>query len=211
MKNILKYNYILNRTKLNFFEVLERRYQLSNENPFVNIGCEKLCKEIIASNLDLNFELKKEDLETITFVIIDELNFDGKIDFLDELINIEYIYISGINGIGKTKDLTPLQNLKKIKYIDIHNSSINDLTPINKLTEIEYLFFKNNPLKTIKPIYHFRKLKKIELSNQPDKNIEEYFTYDEKEFEKLKANSINCEIKYTAFNSEINEYYTKVI
>lgn len=91
MKNILKYNYILNKTNLDFFEVLERRNQLCDEDPFVSVGFEKLCKEIIAPSLNLNFELKKEDLEIITFVIIDELNFDGKIDLLEELENIEYI------------------------------------------------------------------------------------------------------------------------
>ena len=202
---------MLNRTNLDFFEVLERRNQLTSEDPFVNVGCEKLCKEIIASNLNLNFELKKEDLEIITFVIIDELNFDGKIDLLEELLNIEYIYISGNNGIGKTKDLMALQNLKKIKYLDIHNCSIDNLAPISKLTEIEHLLLRNNPLKTIKPICHFKKLKKIEVSYQPDYRKEEYFTHDETEFEELKTNSINCEIKFTAFNPKMNEYYTKVM
>ena len=211
MKNILKYNYILNRINLGFFGTLERRNQLTSEDPFVNVGCEKLCKEIIASNLNLNFELKKEDLEMMTFVIIDELNFDGKIDLLEELVNIEYIYINGNNGIGKTKDLTALQNLKKVKYLDIHNCSIDNLEPISKLTEIEYLLLRNNPLKTIKPICHFKKLKKIEVSYQPDYRKEEYFTHDETEFEELKANSINCEIKFTAFNPKMNEYYTKVM
>lgn len=211
MNDLIKYNYILNKTHLNFFEVLERRNQLTIEDPFVNVGCEKLCKEIIASNLNLNFELKKEELEIITFVIIDELNFDGNIDLLQELVNIEYIYISGNNGIGKTKDLTALQNLKKVKYLDIHNCLIDNLTPINKLTEIEYLLLRNNPLKTIKPIWHFEKLKKIEISYQPDYRKEEYFIYDETEFEKLKTNSTNCEIKFIAFDSEINEYYTKTL
>ena len=190
MINIIKYNYILNKTNLDFLEVLNRRGQLRDKDPFVNVGCEKLCKDIIASNLNLNFELKKEDLKIITFVIIDELNFDGKIDFLEELINIEHIYISGINGIGKTKDLKVLQNLKKLKYLNIHNSSIDDLTPLSKLTEIEYLLLSNNPLKTIKPIYHFEKLKKIELSNEG----EECFVYNETEFEELKSNSTECEI-----------------
>lgn len=211
MKNILKYNYILNKTNLDFFEVLKRRSQLCDEDPFANVGCEKLCKEIITPVLNLNFELKKEDLEIMTFVIIDELNFDGKIDLLEELVNIEYIYISGINGIGKTKDLTVLQNLKKIRYLDIHNCLIDNLTPLNKLTEIEYLLLRNNPLITIKPICHFKKLKKIEISYQLDYRIEEYFTYNENEFEELKSNSENCEMKFTAFNSKLNEYYTKVL
>ena len=161
--------------------------------------------------MHLNFELKIEDLEIIRYVIIDELDFDGNIDLLEELINIEHIYISGINGIGKTKDLTPLLKLKKIKYLNIHNSSIEDLSPISKLTEIEYLLLRNNPLKTIKPILHFKKLKKIEISYQADYKKEEYLTYDETEFEELKINSINCEIKFTSFNPELNEYYTKVI
>ena len=86
--------------------------------------------------------------------------------------------------------MTILQNLKKLKYLDIHNCLIEDLTPISKLTEIEYLLLRNNPLKTIKPIYHFKKLKKIELSNEE----EECFAYDETEFEQLKANSTNCNI-----------------
>lgn len=211
MENILKYNYILNKTNLTFFEVLERKTKFPYLNPFVNYGCEKFCEEIIAPNLNLNFILKKEDFEIIRFVIIDERNFNGKIDFLEELINLEYLYISGINGVGKTSNLTPLKNLKKIKYIDIHNCSIDDLTPISGLTEIEYLLLSDNPVKTIKPISHFKKLRKIKLFFQADYRKEERLTYNDSEFEELKKNSINCEIEFTAFNSESNEYYTKVL
>ncbi|WP_395065838.1 hypothetical protein [Flavobacterium sp.] len=211
MENILKYNYILNKTNITFFEILERRDQLTSEDPFVNVGCKKLCEEIIGLNLNLNFELNKDDLETIKFIVIDDLNFDGKIDFLKELINVEYVYINGNNGIGKIIDLSAIQYLKKIKYLNIHNCLIQDLLPISNLIEIEYLLLRNNPLKTIKPVCHFKKIKKLEISYQPDCRKEEYFTYDETEFEELKINSVNCEIKFVSFDALTNEYFTKTL
>lgn len=211
MENILKYNYILNKTKLNFFDVLERRNQLVKENPFVNVGCQKLCIDLIGSKINVNFELKNKDFTIIKFIIIDELIFDGNIDSFEKLFNLEYIYISGINCNGKIKDLLALQKLKKLKYLNIHNCLINDLTPLSKSSELEQILLRNNPLKTIKPICNLKKLRKLEVSYQLDSRFDEYFLYDETEFEDLKKNSKNCKINFTSFDLDLNEYYTKYI
>jgi internalin A len=195
MKDYIKYNYFLNRTSLSFFEILNIRSQLRDENPFENVGCFELWKKIFGNNRNLIYILKEEDFEKIKFVIIDDFYFDGNLDFLGKCVNIEYVYVCGINGKGKTKDLTPLQNLKKIKYLDINYSLINDLTPISNLTEIEELYLLENPLKTIKPICHFKKLKKLKLHyNNLNYNELESYAFDENDILELKSNSPSCKI-----------------
>ena len=195
MKNFILYNYFLNKTKLNFFDVLKVRSQLRDENPFENVGCFELWKNIYGNNRDLIYQLKDEDFEKIKFVIIDDFFFDGNLNFLEKCVNLESLYVCGINGKGKTKDLTPLQNLKKIKYLDINYTLIDDLTPISKHTEIEELFLLENPLKTIKPICNFKKLKKLKLHyNNINYDELESYVFDKNEILELKSNSPNCEI-----------------
>jgi hypothetical protein len=69
----------------------------------------------------LNFILIKEDFEITKFIIIDELDFNGNFEFLEKLVNLEYLCINGINGICKTNNLTEktfifLVVLKNKKY-----------------------------------------------------------------------------------------------
>lgn len=195
MENYIKYNFFLNKTDFSFFELLKVRSQLRDINPFENVGCFELYREILGRNLNLNYELKEKDFENIKFVIIDDFYFDGNLDCLDRCINLEYIYICGINGTGKTKDLTPLQKLKKIKYLDINYALISDLSPISKLTEIEELHLLENPLKTIKPICNFKKLKKLKLHyNNLNYDELESYAFDTNEILELKRNSPNCKI-----------------
>lgn len=188
MKNFLLYNFFLNKTNLCFFEILNIRTKLRHENPFENVGCFELWKKIYGNNRDFIYQLKEEDLEQIKFVIIDDFYFDGNLDFLENCTNLEFLYVCGINGKGKTKDLTSIQKLTKIKYLDITYSLIDDLTPIRHLTEIEELCLYENPIKTIMPISHFKKLKKLKLNYYNS-------SYDENEILELKKNSPKCEIK----------------
>lgn len=193
MKNFILYNYFLNKTNLSFFELLTIRSQLRDENPFENVGCFELWKKIFGDNRNLIYMLKEEDFEKIKFVIIDDFYFDGNLDFLEKCVNLEYVYVCGINGKGKTKDLTPLQNLKKIKYLNISYSLIVDLSPISEHTEIEELYLLENPLKTLKPICNFKKLLKLKLhySNLNYDDLESY-TFDENEILEIKRNSPKC-------------------
>ncbi|WP_426094068.1 hypothetical protein [Flavobacterium sp. DSR2-3-3] len=195
MKNFILYNYFLNQTNLSFLEMLNIRTQLRDENPFENVGCFELWKKIFGNNRNLIYILKEEDFEKIKFVIIDDFYFDGNLDFLEKCVNLESIYVCGINGKGKTKDLTPLQNLNKIKYLDINYSLIDDLTPISNLTEIEELYLLENPLTTIKPICYFKKLKKLKLHyNNLNYDDLQSYAFDENEILELKSNSSNCKI-----------------
>ena len=182
MKNFLLYNFFLNKTNLCFFEILNIRTELRHENPFENVGCFELWKKIYGNNRDFTYQIKEEDLEQIKFVIIDDFYFDGNLDFLENCTNLEFLYVCGINGKGKTKDLTPLQNLKKIKYLNINYSLIDDLTPISKLTEIEELYLLENPLRTINPICNFKKLNKLKL-HYNDLNYDDSESYD---FDKMR-------------------------
>ena len=195
MKNFILYNYFLNKTNQSFLEMLNIRTQLKDENPFENVGCFELWKEIFGNNRNLIYMLKEDDFEKIKFVIIDDFYFDGNLDFLEKCVNLESLYVCGINGKGKTKDLTPLQNLKKIKYLNINYSLIDDLTPLCKHTEIEELFLLENPLKTIKPICNFKKLKKLKLHyNNINYDELESYVFDKNEILELKSNSPNCVI-----------------
>lgn len=176
--------------------MLNIRTGLRHENPFENVGCFELWKEIFGNNREFIYQLKEEDLEEIKFVIIDDFYFDGNLDFLENCTNLEFLYVCAINGKGKTKDLTPLQNLNKIKYLNINYSLIDDLTPISDLKEIEELYLLENPLKTIKPICNFKKLKKLKLHyNNSTYDYSEYYDFDKNEILELKSNSPNCEIK----------------
>ena len=58
-------------------------------------------------------------------------------------------------------DISPLENLTKLKRLYLHNNSISDLSPLENLTNLEELSISNNPIRDHSPLKNLTKLKDL--------------------------------------------------
>ena len=49
-------------------------------------------------------------------------------------------------------DITPLSNLKQLKYLDLDNNNVADLSPLAKLAHLETLYASYNPITDLSPL-----------------------------------------------------------
>ncbi|MBO8165616.1 MAG: leucine-rich repeat domain-containing protein [Kosmotoga sp.] len=121
---------------------------------------------------------KEEKIMTPDFLIYDE----GRI-YAKELFDIvellaEYISISDITGLehmhnlkyldlsdNEIADITPLQNLTEINELDLSNNQITDITPFQNLRRTRNLDLSNNQIADITPLQNLTEINELDLSN----------------------------------------------
>ncbi|KRK77285.1 hypothetical protein FD30_GL000203 [Levilactobacillus namurensis DSM 19117] len=64
---------------------------------------------------------------------------------------------------AKLSDLTPIQNLTKLAYLNIEEDSISDLTPLAKLTNLRSLTADHNQIKDLTPLAGLKQLTYLDL------------------------------------------------
>ena len=64
---------------------------------------------------------------------------------------------------AKLSDLTPIQNLTKLAYLNIEEDSISDLTPLAKLTNLRSLKAGHNQIKDLTPLAGLKQLSYLDL------------------------------------------------
>lgn len=64
---------------------------------------------------------------------------------------------------AKLSDLTPIQNLTKLAYLNIEEDSISDLTPLAKLTNLRSLRVGHNQVKDLTPLAGLKQLSYLDL------------------------------------------------
>lgn len=158
------------RKGYSFHDILCIQSELKDKDPFSNVGTFEIQKHIGGYISPLE-EITDSDYEKIKYIVVESYEFNGNIDFLEKCINIEYLDICGVSGKGKIESLKPLENLKKLKYIDLHSHSISDISILSGLENLEEIHLWGNPLKTIKPIVHLKNLKNIQLSEVEEDEI----------------------------------------
>ncbi len=169
-----------------FQDILAIQKELTMDTPFLFGGTNEIQK-YIGGQIYLPPELLKEsDFEKITYIIIDDQEFDGNLDFISKCTNIEQIIIkTSSRSINKIASLSPLQNLKKLRLLHLVFHNVSDLSPLSAFENLEDIDLLSNPIKSIKPLVNFRNLKKVRVSNAEDEDV----------FELLK-NSNNAIVDY---------------
>lgn len=187
------------RNRYSFHNILSIQSELKDLDPFSNAGALEIQKHL-GGNIDPSREITESDYEKIKYIVVESYDFNGNIDFLEKCINIEYLDICGVSGKGKIESLKPLENLKKLKYIDLHSHSISDISPLSGLENLEEIRLWGNRIKTIKPIVHLKNLKNVQLSEVEEDEI----------FELLK-NSPGARVSYNSkeINMSFKAYWVK--
>jgi hypothetical protein len=153
-----------------FNDILLIQNGLKDSDPFSNAGALEIQKHL-GGYIDPSEEITESDFEKIKYIVVESYDFNGNIDFLEKCINIEYLDICGVSGKGKIESLKPIENLKKLKYIDLHSHSISDISSLSGLENLEEIHLWGNPVKTIKPIVHLKNLKNVQLSEVEEDEV----------------------------------------
>ncbi len=89
--------------------------------------------------------------------------FIKDLSFLEGLTQLEYLDICS-NNIG---DISVLRNLKSLKVLDISENPITDFSPLEALHELEELQISDMNLTEIRFIENLKKLKSLDVSGNP--------------------------------------------
>jgi hypothetical protein len=96
-------------------------------------------------------------------------NDSVKIDQLYRFVEIDSLDISGQN----LTDLSPLEALRGLKYVNISNTRISKLGPISNVTFLEHLDISNTLTSDIQFIKYSDRLKHLDISNTRIEEISE--------------------------------------
>ncbi|MFO7795113.1 MAG: leucine-rich repeat domain-containing protein [Promethearchaeia archaeon] len=75
------------------------------------------------------------------------------------------------NEIRKISDITGLNNLQSLEFLDLSNNLIQDIQKLSKLKNLKYLFLSNNKIKNIENITFLKKIKSLQYLDISGNNI----------------------------------------
>ncbi|MHA7129417.1 leucine-rich repeat domain-containing protein [Algoriphagus namhaensis] len=92
------------------------------------------------------------------------------LDLIYRFVSVDSVDISGTDSL---LDLTPLQALRELKYVDLSNTQVTALGPISNVTFLESLDISDTPAKDIQFIKYSDRLKYLDISNTQVTDISE--------------------------------------
>ncbi len=156
--------------------------KIENTQPrFVEINLDKDSNELkIASIYTTKLSRDKELAEWWQALSYEwSTHFREKFGFMEDSLSIDQINtISDIDSLDLSgnriiQDLSPIQALRELKYIDISNTNIQDLSPISNVTFLTYLDISNTPTEDIQFIKYSDRLVYLDISGTKVSNIDE--------------------------------------
>ncbi len=85
-------------------------------------------------------------------------NYFTDLDFMNYMPHLKVAIVA----IGQLKDIEGIRNCKELEFLEIFsNPFIDDLSPLEGLTNLEYLNISNMPIKDLSPLDNMTKLKKL--------------------------------------------------
>src|SRR5690606_21114089 len=92
------------------------------------------------------------------------------VDLLYKFVEVDSLDISGTDSL---LDLSPMEALRNLKYVNLSNTQITELGPISNVTFLEYLDISNTPTSEIQFIKYSDRLKHLNISNTQIRDISE--------------------------------------
>tara|TARA_R110002020_G_scaffold47937_2_gene137013 strand:+ start:69519 stop:71969 length:2451 start_codon:yes stop_codon:yes gene_type:complete len=92
---------------------------------------------------------------------------------LDQLYRFVEVDSLDISGTDSLLDLSPMEAMRSLKYVNLSNTQITELGPISNVTFLEYLDVSNTPTSDIQFIKYSDRLKHLDISNTQIRDISE--------------------------------------
>ena len=92
---------------------------------------------------------------------------------LDQLYKFVEVDSLDISGTDSLLNLSPLEAMRNLKYVNLSNTNITELGPISNVTFLEYLDVSNTPTNDIQFIKYSDRLKHLDISSTKITDISE--------------------------------------
>lgn len=92
---------------------------------------------------------------------------------LDQLYKFVEVDSLDISGTDSLLDLSPMEAMRNLKYVNLSNTKITKLGPISNVTFLEYLDVSNTPTSDIQFIKYSDRLKHLDISRTQIRDISE--------------------------------------
>jgi len=92
------------------------------------------------------------------------------VDLLYKFVEVDSLDISGTVAL---LNLSPMEAMRNLKYVNLSNTQITELGPISNVTFLEYLDVSNTPTSDIQFIKYSDRLKHLDISNTKIRDISE--------------------------------------
>ncbi|WP_209331707.1 leucine-rich repeat domain-containing protein [Lunatimonas salinarum] len=154
----------------------------NTKNRFVEVNFDQKSKELkIASMYTTRLSRDEELTEWWSTLSYEWGNyFRERFGILEEdSVTVDDLYrISGIDSLDLSGnpliiDLSPIEALNELKYIDISHTNIRELAPISNVTFLSYLDISNTPTEEIQFIKYSDRLTHLNLSHTGIKDIDD--------------------------------------
>ena len=146
-------------------DVKKTHSELRDTDPFTFFNYNHISREL---NINPILDYSPEKID---YLFIDDIEFDGNLNHFKELVNLEDIYISGINVDSKITDLSPLIDLKNIRSLNVKYNSISDLAPLIEIPALESITLSDNPIEDLSALESLRNLKYLNYTDLNDELV----------------------------------------
>jgi hypothetical protein len=157
---------------------------------------------IMANNQDLTVDMDEFapiDFSKITYLYIDDENFDGDIEFVAQCKNIIHIHLDGCNFQTKIKTVGHLSKLHQLEFLNVAHNEINNLEQLSVLHNLHHLWFFGNNIDSIKAIITLKKLQELKCTIATHEEVY-----------RLLQSSIDCDVEYKIMKVELPYRTTRV-
>src|SRR6056297_818080 len=151
--------------------VMDSNYSLkavfvSEGNTVINFADPDL-EDVIRNNIDKpTGEIYESDVDGIISLTAHTSNIDN-LSGIEYLINLEYLDF----GNNQVSDISPLSNLTDLEILDFGDNQVSDISPLSNLTNLTYLNFSANQVSDISPLSNLTNLIHLHLSNNQVSDI----------------------------------------
>lgn len=173
---------------------------IRRENPISCLNVLQFEKKI-GSPINADFDLK--NLENLTYLFPNLINFDCNLSFLKYCTNLKTIELSFL----KVEDLSDLAYLKSLTKLDLNSTKITSIEPLSGLTMLEELNLENCKPFSLKPLLFHKNLKRIVIDDIEDE--EDMLEIVSNQEECTAVYIINCETELQ--NLKFPKYWIQII
>src|SRR6056297_3274167 len=151
--------------------VMDSNYSLkavfvSEGNTVINFADPDL-EDVIRNNIDKpTGEIYESDVDEIISLTALSSNIDN-LSGIEYLNNLEYLDF----GNNQVSDISPLSNLTDLESLDFGDNQVSDISPLSNLTNLTHLYFGNNQVSDISPLSNLTNLTHLYFGNNQVSDI----------------------------------------
>ncbi|MDZ7608457.1 MAG: leucine-rich repeat domain-containing protein [Cyclobacteriaceae bacterium] len=182
-----------NAKDLRIASIYSTKLSRNEELTFWWAGLSPEWKTVLGAGIDVKPGLRLNEIHEFgdsTYIVDGQTYTDSLkiIDFVVQAADREELNLARSRIIT---DLNPVDQLKRLKKLDISNSVITDIFPVRNLTTLEELDCSGTAVEDITPLKYSRSLKKLSISNTPVSSIMVIENFDQLEVLNLEQTVID--------------------